>query len=135
MSALIVVLLVVVVALVVAAVGIVRAQREQEESVAAAEEAETRTDGPAGGASALRYHVPAGQDPAAVLAALETEGFRAAYEGRADTSDILILAPSGADRERAHARAVIRHAAIDMEGHPMPEHEIRFADEDGIGQP
>lgn len=78
----------------------------------------------------LRYHVPRGQDPAAVLAALRLEGYEATYDDEAAVPDILVLTPSGADRERARIRAVIAHdAPIDLEGHHMPEHDVRFADE------
>lgn len=83
----------------------------------------------------LRYEVPPGQDPAAVTAALMQEGFEVVRDDAAmHSQDLLILCPAGADRERAHVRSVIAHEApIDMEGHPMPEHEVRFADERRAG--
>ncbi|WGL53384.1 hypothetical protein P5P86_06030 [Nocardioides sp. BP30] len=79
----------------------------------------------------LRYQVPVGQDPAAVTAALMNEGFEVVRDDAAThTQDLMILCPAGADRERARVRAVIAHdAPIDMEGHPMTERDIIFADE------
>ena len=79
----------------------------------------------------LRYHVPNGQDPAAVLAALKVEGYEAVYDDRAEVPDVLILTPSGADRERAHVRAVLNHGTPqNLEGDPQPAgRQIRFADE------
>lgn len=84
--------------------------------------------------AALRYRVPTGQDPAAVVAALTHEGYSAVRDTRGADADILVPCPAGVDRERAHVRAVIAHAAAaDMEGHPMPEHEVHFVDEQQAG--
>jgi len=79
----------------------------------------------------LRYHVPVGQDPAAILAALQLEGYEAVRDDDLATQDILILTPSGADRERAKVRAVLAHEApLNLEGDPKPrDYEVRFADE------
>jgi len=80
----------------------------------------------------LRYHVPVGQDPAAILAALQAEGYEAVRDDHPTaTQDILILTPSGADRERAKIRAVLAHEApLNLEGDPKPaDYEVRFADE------
>lgn len=83
---------------------------------------------------ALRYQVPVGQDPAALVAALRLEGYEVVTDTDQASQDILILTPAGADRERARVRSVIEHdAPIDMEGHPMPDHEVRFADEQQAG--
>jgi hypothetical protein len=79
---------------------------------------------------ALRYRLPAGQDPAAVIAALTHEGYTAVRDDHHDGADILVVCPAGVDRERAHVRAVIRHVGIDLEGHAMPDHEVRFLDEE-----
>jgi hypothetical protein len=99
------------------------------------QQAERRRDVGTGRVDALRYRVPVGQDPAAVIAALEQDGFATVRDDAAThTQDLLILCPAGAERERAHVRAVIAHEApIDMEGHPMPEHEVVFADEPRTG--
>lgn len=64
----------------------------------------------------LRYHVPEGQDPAAVLAALETEGYAATLSPSPATHEVLIPVRAGADRERAHVRSVIARASLNMEG-------------------
>ena len=90
-----------------------------------------RDEAVSGQVDSLRYVVPVGQDPAAVMSALKLEGFEVVRDDAATHSqDLLILCPAGVDRERARVRAVIAHeAAVDMEGHPMPEHEVRFADE------
>lgn len=95
-----------------------------------------RQDAVTGQVESLRYPVPVGQDPAAVVAALKLAGYEAVRDDAAvDTQELIILCPAGADRERAKIRAVIAHdAPIDMEGHPMPEHEVRFLDElHGLG--
>jgi hypothetical protein len=78
----------------------------------------------------LRYHVPNGQDPAAVLAALEMEGYAATLAPEPQADDVLIPCLSGADRERAHVRAVIAHAALNMEGTPG-DRPVLFVDEPG----
>lgn len=78
----------------------------------------------------LRYRVPEGQDPAAVLAALEVEGY-AATMSPAPASDVVVIpCQRGADHERAHVRAVIAHAALNLEDDPG-DHPVRFADESG----
>lgn len=78
----------------------------------------------------LRYHIPPGQDPAAVLAALKVEGYDAVRDDRFDTPDVLILTPSGRDRERAHVRAVLADSDANLEGDPQPAgRRVTFADE------
>ena len=79
----------------------------------------------------LRYHVPPGQDSAAILAALQMEGYEAVQDDGQTSQDILIMTPSGADLERPHVRAVLAHETpLNLEGDPMPDdQEIRFADE------
>jgi hypothetical protein len=76
----------------------------------------------------LRYHVPEGQDPAAVLAALEVEGYPATLAPAPAIDEVLIPCRTGAERERGHVRAVIAHAALNMEG-DAAHHEVRFEDE------
>lgn len=103
--------------------GGVRAMRQRQEAL--------REEAVTGKVAALRYRVPVGQDPAAVIAALKQEGFEVVREDAAtDSQELLIMCPAGVDRERARVRAVIAHEApIDMEGHPMAEHEVHFVDE------
>ena len=103
--------------------GGVRVLRQRQEAL--------REEAVTGQVETLVYDVPVGQDPAAIIAALKQEGFQAVREDAATHSqELLILCPAGADRERARVRALIAHEApIDMEGHPMPPHDVRFADE------
>jgi hypothetical protein len=84
-----------------------------------------------GQVESLRYEVPTGQDPAAVMSALKLEGYDVVREDAPTRfRELVVLCPAGADRERARVRAVIAHEApVDMEGHPMPEHAVHFADE------
>ena len=124
-AGLIVVLMVV--AVVVFGAGGVRTLRKRQEAL--------RHDAVSGQVPTLRYVIPAGQDPAAVMAAVKSEGYEVVRDDAATHSqDLLILCPAGIERERARVRAVIAHqAGIDMEGHPMPEHAVIFADEPRIG--
>lgn len=78
----------------------------------------------------LEYHVPEGQDPAAVLTALRLEGYDAVVHPT-DTQRIRIACPAGLDRERARVRAVIASAgssAIDA-GVSVDQPPVRFDDE------
>ncbi|MEP9381644.1 hypothetical protein [Nocardioides sp. KR10-350] len=90
-----------------------------------------REEAVGGVVDSLRYHVPRGQDPAAILAALQVEGYEAVRDDQSPQPDILILTPHGSDRERAKVRAVLLHEApLNLEGDPMPsDHQVRFADE------
>jgi hypothetical protein len=114
------ILIVVLVVPVVVVFVIVPAMRRRDEPVKAATRAYPT----------LRYHVPEGQDPAAVMAALETEGYAATLSPGPATHEVLIPCESGVDRERAHVRAVIAHASLNMEGDPG-DHPVVFADEPG----
>jgi hypothetical protein len=125
MAAPIVPVLVLLIAVVIIAVALLRSGRQAEERKHRAQESPEE---------ALRYHVPTGQDPAAVIGALTSEGYDAVRDSDANTSDILVLCDAGKERERAHVRAVIEHVApMDMEGHPMPHHPVAFADEPRAG--
>jgi hypothetical protein len=81
------------------------------------------------GQPTLRYSVPEGQDPAAVLVALRAEGLDAATEDEGPHQDVVIACPTGVERERPRVRAIIQHARHlgDDEGVPVPT--VRFADE------
>lgn len=125
MAAPIVPVIVLVVAVLIIVVALLRSGRRAEERKHQAQESPAET---------LRYHVPAGQDPAAVIGALASEGYDAVRDSDANTSDILVLCGAGKERERAHVRAVIEHVApMDMEGNPMPPHPVAFADEPRAG--
>jgi hypothetical protein len=122
------IILVVIVVLILAFGGFgVRGMRQRQQTLR--EEAVTHQ------VETLTYRVPVGQDPTAVIHALQQEGFNIVRDDAAsDPQELLILCPAGADRERARVRAVIAHqSTIDMEGHPMPEHEVHFADERRAG--
>jgi hypothetical protein len=125
MSAVLVAVLVVVipVVLVLAAIAVLRRRDQAVKAEVFSPTTET-----------LCYHVPEGQDPAAVLAALETEGYAATLSPAPAIHDVLIPCHSGADRERAHVRAVIAHASLNMEGAPG-DHPVVFADEPGGAGP
>jgi hypothetical protein len=121
MAAAIVPVLVLFIAVVIIVVALLRSGRRAEERKDLAHE---------DAVDSLRYHVPPGQDPAAVIGALASEGYDAVRDSDANTSDILVLCAAGKERERAHVRAVIEHVApLDMEGNPMPPHPVAFADE------
>jgi hypothetical protein len=78
----------------------------------------------------LDYVVPAGQDPAVVLAALAAEGYDATTDpGQANL--VHTRCPSGPERERARVRATIQSVhttAIDA-GAPFDPGPVRFQDE------
>lgn len=73
----------------------------------------------------LRYLVPSGQDPAAIIADLHREGYEAVSEGEF----LVVPLHTDPDRDRAHVRAVIAAADSTVEGDPSPDHEVRFTDE------
>lgn len=78
----------------------------------------------------LEYHVPEGQDPAAILTALRLEGYHATVHPT-DTQRVRVACPAGLDRERARVRAVIANAgssAIDA-GVSVEQPPVRFDDE------
>ena len=77
----------------------------------------------------LRYELPAGQDSAAVLAALREEGYDATPVPGGAGQEILVACPEGADRHRARVRAVIQHATTLEGGDEQEVPPVRFADE------
>ena len=81
-------------------------------------------------APTLDYHVPEGQDPAAVMAALSHEGYDAALDPH-DTQLLRVHCPAGPDRDRARVRSVIEQVpATGIDGNvPLETHRIHFADE------
>lgn len=125
MAAPIVPVIVLAIVVIIIAMALLRSGRQAEERKLRAQERPADT---------LRYHVPTGQDPAAVIGALANEGYDAVRDSEANTTDILVLCAAGKERERAHVRAVIEHVApLDMEGHPTPPHPVAFADEPRAG--
>lgn len=77
------------------------------------------------GAPTLRYQVPEGQDPLAVTRALNEEG----YDAVADGDHVVVRGGEDPDRERAHVRAVIARAPVDLDSDVVPGHRVRFEDE------
>jgi hypothetical protein len=84
----------------------------------------------------LRYHVPVGQDPAAVITTLRQAGYEVTRD-QAPTriQDVVIACPEGVDIERERVRSVIARAPIDLGGAPAPAHQIVFEDEPGEARP
>jgi hypothetical protein len=121
MSAVLVPILLVILVLVIASVAVVRMNRRKEAREARAKSGETEF---------LRYRMPEGQDPAAVLAALRQEGFDPVQDSETAGREVLIPCPAGKDRERARVRAILLHAApLNLEGDPADTSSVRFADE------
>ncbi len=83
------------------------------------------------GPTELRYRVPEGQDPAAVLATLRVNGFAARSTTSEGAPIVVISLPAPAGRERA--REILRAAPVNTEGDPSGETDIAFTDEDGTG--
>jgi hypothetical protein len=82
------------------------------------------------GTPTLAYRVPAGQDPAVVLAALEGDGYVAAADPD-DTRLVRVRCPARLGCERARVRAVIETAAVTAmdTGAPIDAGPVRFEDE------
>lgn len=99
--------------LVVIFAGVVVVSRSQKQRVAQVEQPGTDT---------LRYRVPEGQDPLAVLSALQQAGYDAVTEGE----DVVVPVAAG-DRERV--RSVIEGSAYNLDTDVGPDRRVRFADE------
>jgi hypothetical protein len=81
------------------------------------------------GAETLRYHVPDGQDPVGVIAALHHGGFDAVEDRDSGFRDVLIPCPAGRSHDRERARAVIEQVSADTGRGPQEPARVRFADE------
>jgi hypothetical protein len=78
----------------------------------------------------LEYDVPTGQDPSAILAALERAGYTATVDSHHAHQQVLVACPGGADRERGHVRTVIASATVTTPDGDVPlEPDVRFGDE------
>ena len=120
MGAAYVLVILVVVALVVAGVLLARLGRH---SAAKHEEVTTAPD-------RLRYDVPAGQDPAAVLVALSRGGFEAVADP-GNPHVITVMLPLG-PKQREEVRVLLENEAeqtLDPQDHHVPGGPVRFADE------
>ena len=89
-----------------------------------------RNGGTLEGPAVLRYRVPVGQDPAAVISTLRQAGYDVARE-QAPTriQEIVVTDPTGAGLDRSAVRATIARAPIDLGGAPAPAHRVVFTDE------
>lgn len=86
-----------------------------------------RQQTPAADPGQLRYHVPVGQDPAAVLSSVRQQGFTATVEMVGGDEDILIICDRAEAREEV--RSILATAPIDMNGHVFHGPPVTFADE------
>jgi hypothetical protein len=77
-------------------------------------------------APTLRYLVPEGQDPAAVLEVLHAEGYDAVPEG-GETVVVTLLVDS--PRERQRVRAALEDMDRNAEPSPSQGEPVRFLDE------
>ncbi|MDN4174248.1 hypothetical protein QWY28_14890 [Nocardioides sp. SOB77] len=81
----------------------------------------------------LRYAVPLGQDPSAVVAALTRQGYDAALDpdDEVDGRQVVHVARTDDERpDREDVRRVIREdATLNLEGHRPDTGPVRFADE------
>jgi hypothetical protein len=78
----------------------------------------------------LEYSVPTGQDPAVILAALQSEGYTATVDPDHTQQVVLIACPGGLDRQRARVRSIIAAADVTTidDGGPV-DVDVRFRDE------
>jgi hypothetical protein len=81
------------------------------------------------GAETLRYHLPDGQDPVGVIAALHHQGFDTVEDRDSGFRDVLISCPAGKAHDRERARAVIEQVSAEPGRGPHEPAQVRFADE------
>lgn len=77
----------------------------------------------------LEYHVPEGDDPAAVLAALHSAGFEAVTGEAQASHEVFVPCPRGRDSQRAEVRSVIERAPGQIDSGTTRPTTVRFADE------
>jgi hypothetical protein len=117
------VLVPVVIVLVLLAVGLVLVKRLGREG-------DQRRDEVMTASHTLRYDVPAGQDPAAVLVALSRHGFEAVADPD-DVHALVIMCPLGS-AQREEVRVVLENEAtqtLDEQDDHVPAGPVRFLDE------
>lgn len=86
----------------------------------------------AGGTNTVEYVVPEGQDPAAVIAALQQHGYSARRDpDHTHTAVVVIECPEGVEHDRPRIRTVLEQAVpLNMDGDRDPALDpVRFADE------
>lgn len=81
----------------------------------------------------LRYRVPVGQDPAAVVAALRQAGYYVTRDEAPTRIHDLLITDATGSLDREAVRTAIERAPIDLEGAPAPQHRVVFVDEPGQG--
>jgi hypothetical protein len=96
--------------------GVMRLVQRQDRRVDEAERSTTAT---------LRYRVPEGQDPTAVLTSLREAGYEPVTEG--DLVVVPVLADTHDERERV--RGALQHAGTGLEAPAPPGNPVRFVDE------
>lgn len=77
----------------------------------------------------LRYAVPEGQDPAAVMAVLAPAGYPVSLEEQVDTRVLVIAAPDGGTPDRETVRALIAQASTTIQDPAPTSSEVRFLGE------
>lgn len=120
MGAIVAPLLVIVVLLVLGLVAV----RAMDRNRMVGEDEAKRSD-----AETLRYHVPEGQDPVGVIAALHHVGLDAFEDRDSGFRDVLIPCPAGKSHDRERARAAIGQVSAEPGRGPHEPAPVRFADE------
>jgi len=120
MGAIVAPLLVIVVLVVLGLVAV----RAMDRNRMAGEDHAARSD-----AETLRYHLPDGQDPVGVVAALHHAGFDAVEDRDSGFRDVLIPCPNGRSHDRERARAVIEQVPAEPGRGPHEPAQVRFSDE------
>lgn len=78
----------------------------------------------------LRYVVPEGQDPAALLAVLHPNGYRTRLADNGAYRVLVILCPTAEAEERATVRELIGHADSTIQDPATVAQRVRFEDEE-----
>lgn len=79
----------------------------------------------------LRYAVPEGQDPAAVMAALAPAGYVARLTEDVDTRVLVIAEEEGERPDRGRVRALIAQSSTTIQDPAAAPSDVRFLDEAG----
>jgi hypothetical protein len=83
----------------------------------------------AGRANTLRYAVPEGQDPAAVMAVLAPAGYPTTLEEKVDTRVLVIASEDGKAPDPGAVRALIVRANTTIQDPALMTTDVRFLDE------
>ena len=75
----------------------------------------------------VHHSVPTGQDPAAVLAALQVEGFAASPEVVAGETIVVVPVPTPSSRRRVHE--ILNGTPVNMEGQKGPARGLLLTDD------